>query len=236
MTKYILPPIKPDPLYVDMLKQPHLLISGTTGSGKSVVINGLIKNILTLYTPYNASMVLIDPKQVELPYDECPHTVRHSIAEADTLSALEWVNNVMDGRYSFLREHRVKKCPNSNIYIFIDEYADICNNRDIVAIIQRIAALGRAAGIHLIIATQRCTRDIVNGLIKTNIDSRLCLRVPTAQDSRNLINRSGAELLPRYGKGLYLTPDTMIPIETDIPYVNDDYMTALYDFWRKQNN
>ena len=144
----------------------------------------------------------------------------------------------MEQRFQTMQKQRIKKSKEADIYIIIDEYADLIttSKKDTERLICRIAQLGRAAKIHLIIATQRPTRDIITGQVKVNIDSRLALRVPTAQDSRNIINIKGAELLGKYGQAFYLTPDTLTPQLVNIDYINDLELAARVKWWTAQTN
>ena len=137
-----------------------------------------------------------------------------------------------------MQDKRIKKSKEADIYIIIDEYADLIttSKKDVERLICRIAQLGRAAKIHLIIATQRPTRDVITGQVKVNIDSRLALRVPTAQDSRNIINTKGAELLGKYGQGYYLTPDTLTPQLVDISYIQEAELADRVQWWTSQTN
>lgn len=211
-------------LYDDILKQPHTLIAGATGSGKSVIINGLIYDCI-FDSPNKKQLVLIDPKRVELlQYKPLPHTIAYASEQREIKQLIDYCVQLMDYRYQIMQYQRLKKSIDPHVYIFVDEFADLITTqkRDVIKPLCRIAQLGRAANIHLILATQRPTRDIIDGQIKVNIDSRVALRVPTKQDSRNIINVAGAELLPKYGKAYYLTPDTMQPILVDIPFIPDD--------------
>ena len=222
-------------LYYDMLEQPHLLIAGATGSGKSVVINGLLKTLFTCQTPTTAKVILIDPKRVELrEWRNYPHVIRRETEPARIVDALRWAVDEMENRFQIMERRDVKRYTGNDIYIFIDEYADLIttSKKDVEPLIIRLAQLGRAAGIHLILATQRPTRDIITGQIKVNIDSRLALRCPTGQDSRNVLDVKGAEDLPRYGRGIYLTPGTMKPTFVDIPAPEN--CDGLRSWWTRQ--
>lgn len=221
-------------LPVDILKQPHTLIAGATGSGKSVLINTLIYTALH-YSPTEKEFILIDPKRVELiDYKTVPHTFIYSSEPPTIRQALYKAVDLMEKRYKMMQRERLKLYPGSDVYIIIDEYADLVTTQkwETVPSICRIAQLGRAARLHLILATQRPTREIITGQIKVNIDSRIALRCPTSQDSRNIINRTGAELLPRYGKGLYLTPDTMQPVPISIPFTEPKNINQIIKYWR----
>lgn len=220
----------------DILKQPHVLIAGATGSGKSVLINSLIYTAL-YQAPCQVKFILIDPKRVELSdYRYLPHTMRYASEPGDIAAAIHGAVDLMECRYRDMQARRLKRYDGPDIYIIIDEYADLVTvqKQQVLTPLCRIAQLGRAAGIHLILATQRPTRDIINGQIKVNIDARVALRCPTSQDSRNIINIKGAELLPRYGKGLYLTPDTMQPVQVPIPMTPQAEIDRLVYHWMQQ--
>lgn len=223
-------------LCADMLKQPHLLIAGATGSGKSVLINSLIAAALHR-SPAQACFVLIDPKRVELcAYRNLPHTIRYASEPDEIVATLNECVNAMEERYRVMQRAGQKKSSYADIYIIVDEFADLMTTQKKVTLpaLCRLAQLGRAANMHLILATQRPTRDIITGQIKVNIDARVALRCPTAQDSRNIINVSGAELLPRYGEGFYLTPDTMRPVLYKIPMTPDSELHRLVAHWMRQ--
>lgn len=233
--KFILTPSGSYPrLCADILKQPHTLIAGATGSGKSVLINSLI--YAAMYNaPSENQFVLIDPKRVELiAYKQLPHTIDYASEPANIINTLKRCINIMEQRYIELQRQRLKRYQGAEIYVIIDEFADLMTTqkREALPILCRLAQLGRAAGIHLIVATQRPTRDIINGQIKVNIDSRIALRCPTAQDSRNIINRKGAELLPKYGKAFYLTPDTIRPVLVNIDLIPEAEINRLINYWK----
>lgn len=223
-------------LAADILKQPHTLIAGATGSGKSVLINSVIYAGL-YFAPCEKQFILIDPKRVELiDYKDTPHTLRYASEPADIAAALRYAVGLMENRYRIMQQKRIKQYTGAHIYIFVDEFADLMTTqkRETMPLLCRIAQLGRAAGIHLILATQRPTRDIITGQIKVNIDARIALRCPTAQDSRNIINVKGAELLPRYGYGYYLTPETMQPALMEIPYTDQAEIKRILTHWKQQ--
>lgn len=223
---------------LDMLKQPHLLVAGSTGSGKSVLLNSLIYTAL-YKAPHRCEFVLIDPKRVELiDYKQLPHTLIYASEPPEIVATLENCISLMENRYKILQaEHRKEWNDNEHTYIFIDEFAELMTTqkRETMPQIIRLALLGRAAHIHLIIATQRPTRDIINGQIKVNIDARIALRCPTAQDSRNIINTKGAETLPRIGYAYYLTPETMQPQLIKVPYTSDEELKKRVEWWKNQN-
>ena len=219
---------------LNMLKQPHLLIAGSTGSGKSVLINSLIYNAL-YQSPNRCKFILIDPKRVELiDYKALPHTISYSSEIVDILKALQYSVDLMEKRYKAMQRQRIKKSTAADIYIIIDEYADLIiqAKKQVEHHIIRLSQLGRAANIHLILATQRPTRDIVTGAIKVNLDSRVALRCSTAQDSRNIIDMKGAETLPRHGYGYYKTPEGLKLIT--IPMTNPKELANRIKWWTDQ--
>lgn len=219
---------------LSMLQEPHLLIAGATRSGKSVLVNTLIYTAL-FHSPAAVRLVLIDPKRVELvEYSKLPHTLKYASEPPEIITALNASIAEMDNRYKRIQAIGQKKSTESEIYIIIDEFADLMttHKRETLPQLQRLAQLGRAANIHLIIATQRPTRDIINGQIKVNIDARVALRCPTPQDSRNIIDRKGAETLPRYGFGYYLTPDGCNLIQ--IPMTDPAEIAARVRWWEEQ--
>lgn len=234
MTTWNTPGGVADNSILDMLKQTHLLIAGSTGSGKSVLINTLIYTAL-LHSPAKIKFILIDPKRVELvDYKQLPHTIAYTTEPAEIVNTLSAVVDLMESRYKRMQAARQKKSNEPDIYIIVDEFADLMttSKRETLPQLQRLAQLGRAANIHLFLATQRPTRDIINGQIKVNIDSRVALRCPTPQDSRNIIDRKGAETLPRFGFGYYLTPKgcDLIPI----PYTDPADIAARVRWWEAQ--
>lgn len=219
---------------LDMLKQPHLLIAGSTGSGKSVLINSLIYTAL-YQSPNRCQFVLIDPKRVELiDYKPLPHTISYNSELPDILKALQYSIDLMEKRYKQMQRQRIKKSNDADIYIIIDEYADLViqAKKEIERYIIRLSQLGRAANIHLILATQRPTRNIVTGAIKVNLDSRVALRCSSSQDSRNIIDIKGAETLPRHGYGFYRTPEGLKLIS--IPMTNRSELVARVKWWTDQ--
>lgn len=231
-TYYIQPGHVPG-LYYDMLQQPHALIAGASGSGKSTVLNGLISCILRS-APTEKQIVLIDPKRVELSkYKNVQHTIAHATEPDDIIFVLQSCVDRMEKRYKEMQKAGITQSEKSHIYIVIDELADLMttSKKQVLPILCRLAQLGRAANIHLILATQRPTSDVINGQIKVNIDCRLALRSPTAQDSRNIINQKGAELLPKYGQGYYLTPDHMPPLRVIVPRIDDGVINDLIWSW-----
>lgn len=222
-------------LYADMLKQTHLLIAGATGSGKSVVINGIITTSLQ-YSPEQVQYILIDPKRVELvDYKPLPHTIAYA-SEPDTMvQALQRAMHLIEGRYSVMQRQHVKKYSGSNVYIVIDELADLMttNKKQVQPLIQRIAQIGRAANVHIIAATQCPLSAVIPTPIKVNFDSRVGLRTRSKQDSRNILGCTGCECLPSYGQGYYMTTQGIDLYR--IPMYDQTTTTALIHHWTRQN-
>lgn len=225
-------------LFVDMAEQQHLLVAGAAGSGKSVVINGIVSTLLYRFPSAGAGgvgFILIDPKRVELAtYRNLPHTIRYASEPADILSALSLAVKITDGRYIEMQKRGVKKYSGADIYVIIDEFADLMTTqrRAVQPLVQRLAQIGRAARVHIILATQTPIAKVLPTEIKCNFDARVGLRTRSAQDSRNIIGLSGLEKLPRYGRGYYMTPEGEAVY--DIPYVDDEELKRLVDHWEQQ--
>ena len=220
-------------LYRDMLKQPHLLIAGATGSGKSVVINGLVYTAM-YDSPAAVQFILIDPKRVELvDYKPLPHTLMYASEPGEMVEALEKAMDITESRYKAMQRQRVKKYPGGALYVIIDELADLMTTarRQVQPLIQRLAQVGRAANVHIIAATQCPLATVIPTPIKVNFDSRVALRTRSAQDSRNILGLTGCELLPRYGQGYYMTPDGLKLY--NIPMQPQEDINALVKYWQR---
>ena len=218
-------------LYDDMSKQPHLLIAGATGSGKSVVINGIMHAVLHR-SPNSAQLILIDPKRVELvQYKRLPHVVLYATEPEDRINALRRALEITDRRYQDMARKGLRKYDGSDIYVIIDELADMMttDKKHVAPLLQRIAQIGRAARVHVIAATQCPLATVIPTEIKVNFDSRVGLRTRSAQDSRNILGVTGCETLPRYGQGYYMTPEGTS--RYNIPMVSDGELAALIDYW-----
>lgn len=222
-------------LYLDMAKQPHLLVAGATGSGKSVVVNGVVHSLLYRSpndTEGGAQLILIDPKRVELvAYKDCPHTVCYASEPKNMLSALNLAMDITEERYSTMQERRIKKYNGADLYVIIDEFADLMTTqrKTVQPLIQRLAQIGRAARVHLIVCTQTPIAKVIPTEIKCNFDSRVGLRARSEQDSRNIIGYTGLEDLPRYGQGVYMKPegDELY----NIPMVPDEEIDTIIRYW-----
>lgn len=221
-------------LYKDMLKQQHLLIAGATGSGKSVVINGIIYTALH-DSPAAVQLILIDPKRVELvDYKPLPHTIMYASEPGEMVEALEKAIGITESRYRAMQRDRVKKYSGGAVYVVIDELADLMttNKRQVQPLIQRLCQIGRAANVHVIAATQCPLATVIPTPIKVNFDARVALRTRSAQDSRNILGVKGCELLPRYGQGYYMTPDGMTLY--NIPMQDADSLHSMVKYWTRQ--
>lgn len=227
------PPGQVYSLYQDMLKQPHLLIAGATGSGKSVVINGLVYTAM-YDSPAAVQFILIDPKRVELvDYKPLPHTLMYASEPGEMVEALEKAMEITESRYKAMQRQKVKKYPGGALYVIIDELADLMTTarRQVQPLIQRLAQVGRAANVHIIAATQCPLATVIPTPIKVNFDSRVALRTRSAQDSRNILGLTGCELLPRYGQGYYMTPDGLKLY--NIPMQPQEDINALVKYWQR---
>ena len=221
-------------LYQDMLKQPHLLIAGATGSGKSVVIQGIIYTALHS-SPAKMQLVLIDPKRVELvKYKTLPHTLYYSSEPGEMVETLYKSIDLIDDRYRDMQRRGLVKYDGAAVYIVIDELADLMttNRKQVQPLIQRIAQIGRAAGVHIIAATQCPLTSVIPTPIKVNFDSRVALRTATRQHSRNILDRPGCEMLPRYGRGYYMTPDGIQLY--NIPMIPNTDLIELCKYWKSK--
>ena len=221
-------------LYKDMLSQPHLLIAGATGSGKSVVINSLIYTAL-LDSPAAVEFILIDPKRVELvDYKQLPHTIKYASEPREMVQALEKAIEITEDRYKYMQRRRLKKYSGEALYIIIDELADLMttNKKQVQPIIQRLCHIGRAANVHVIAATQCPLASVIPTPIKVNFDARIGLRTRSAQDSRNILGFKGCEQLPRYGQGYYMTPGELTLY--NIPMTEQYQITQRINYWMHQ--
>jgi len=235
----------------DLTRMPHLLIAGATGSGKSVCINALIAGMLFQATPEQLKYILIDPKRVEFSmFQDMPHLLVPVVTESDhAVSALRWAVAEMETRYKLFASHTVRNIADFNgrapemglnplpyIVIVIDELADLMMVAagEIEELICRIAQLARAVGIHLLVATQRPSADIITGLIKANIPSRIAFAVSSSIDSRVILDETGAEKLLGRGDMLYLPVEAGRATRLQGVFVSDREMKAIIDFWKAQ--
>lgn len=227
---------------------PHLLIAGQTGSGKSVMINALLTSLLYRNSPADLKLILVDPKRVELtPYNNIPHLLTPVIVKPEKcISALKWAVNEMERRYGMLAEHGKRNITSYNhsskdghmpyIVIVIDELSDLMMvaARDVEALIARIAQKARAVGIHLVLATQRPSVDVITGLIKANIPARIAFTTSSQVDSRTIIDQVGAEKLLGKGDLLMTTADSPKPIRLQGVFIDDTEVMKATDFVKMQ--
>jgi S-DNA-T family DNA segregation ATPase FtsK/SpoIIIE len=240
--------ISGNPIVADLDRMPHLLIAGQTGSGKSVMINTLLTSLLYRNSPSELKLILVDPKQVEMNlYDNIPHLLSPVIHEPEKcISALKWAVAEMERRLRAFREVGKRNIGEYNslkkeegmpyIIIVIDELADLMMMaaRDVEALIVRIAQKARAAGIHLVIATQRPSVDVITGLIKANVPGRIAFTVVQQVDSRTIIDQAGAEKLLGSGDMLFSIPEFNKPIRVQAALTTDSETTKVCDFLRGQ--
>ena len=241
------------PVGADLTGMPHLLIAGTTGSGKSVCVNAILTCLLLYNTPDDVRLVLVDPKRVELTgYNGVPHLLTPVVVEMDrVLGALQWMTREMDRRYhtfaqagsrnivdfnTRMKSQGKKKLP--YLVIVIDELADLMMIApdETERTITRLAQLARATGIHMVLATQRPSVDVVTGLIKANFPARIAFAVSSNTDSRVILDQPGAERLLGRGDMLYQSPDAPGPVRLQGVFVSDHEIHGLVDFWQKQNS
>ena len=231
---------------LDLAKMPHLLIAGATGSGKSVALNAIVAGLLMERSPADMRMLLVDPKRVELtPYNGIPHLLCPVIVEVDqVVGMLKGVINEMMTRYRQMEEIGVRNIEGYNkrmrddkmpfLLVVIDELADLMMTAafDVEQSLCRLAQLGRATGIHLILATQRPSVDVVTGLIKANFPSRISFGVTSHIDSRTILDTNGAEKLLGKGDMLYLPRDAARPMRAQGAFISDKEIDSLIDFWK----
>lgn len=222
-------------LFADMLKQPHLLVAGATGSGKSVVINGIITTALK-DSPAAVQFIFIDPKRVELvDYKPLPHTLKYASEPGDMVQALQYAMDTTERRYKAMQSRHEKNYSGGAVYVVIDELADLMttNRKQVQPLIQRLAQIGRAANVHIIAATQCPLSAVIPTPIKVNFDSRVGLRTRSKQDSRNILGLPGCETLPRYGQGYYMTPAGLQLY--NIPMYSPAEVQRLVNYWKHQS-
>ena len=247
-------------VYCELDRMPHLLIAGATGSGKSVCINTIIMSLIMRNHPDDVKLVLVDPKKVEFtPYHDVPHLLWPVVTDnAIASSLLQRIVAIMEERYDVFAAAGVRKINDYNelveknnenleegqepmkkmpfIVVIIDELADMMAiaGKEVELSIQRITQLARACGIHLIVATQRPSTDVITGLIKANIPSRISFAVSSSIDSRTILDQTGAERLLGYGDMLYYPQGESAPIRLQGVYVRDDEIVRVTDFLKKE--
>jgi S-DNA-T family DNA segregation ATPase FtsK/SpoIIIE len=244
--------ISGEPVVGELNKMPHVLIAGQTGSGKSVMINALLSSLVYRNNPAEMKLILVDPKQVELtPYQDIPHLLTPVITKPEKcISALKWAVNEMERRYNSLAEAKVRDIKSYNaknakaedgesmpyIVIIIDELSDLMMMaaRDVEALIVRLAQKARAVGIHLVLATQRPSVDVITGLIKANIPARIAFTVASQVDSRTILDQIGAEKLLGQGDMLLTIPGMGKPKRVQGAFVSEDEVIKITDHLRMQ--
>ena len=261
------------PVFADLAKMPHLLVAGTTGSGKSVGVNAMILSILFKSTPEDARLIMIDPKMLELSiYEGIPHLLCPVVTDMkEAANALRWSVAEMERRYKLMAAMGVRNLAGFNrkikeaeeagapltdplykrqnfedepplltklptIVVIVDEFADMMMivGKKVEELIARIAQKARAAGIHLILATQRPSVDVITGLIKANIPTRMAFQVSSKIDSRTILDQGGAEQLLGHGDMLFLPPGTGLPIRVHGAFVSDDEVHRVVEAWKQR--
>ncbi len=235
------------PVVANLARMPHLLIAGATGAGKSVAINAFIASILFKATPAEVRLLMIDPKRIELSvYDDIPHLLHPVVVEAKMASrALLWAVREMERRYRLLEERRVKSFLSYNevaeeplpyIVVIVDELADLMMvaSKDVETSIARLAQMARAAGMHIILATQRPSVDVLTGLIKANFPTRISFKVSSKVDSRTILDGSGAEHLLGMGDMLFLPPGAAKLRRIHGAYISEQETERLVEFLKSQ--
>jgi S-DNA-T family DNA segregation ATPase FtsK/SpoIIIE len=238
-------------LFADLAKMPHLLIAGTTGSGKSIFIHNILISLLMKNTPETLNLILIDPKRVELiNYSDLPHLIMDPVVETKkTLGVFNWLIEEMEERYKLLQETKSRDIDSYNqkqinrkekimprIVLAIDELADlmVTYGSNIEAMIIRLTQMARATGIHLILATQRPSVDIITGLIKANVPNRICFKVASYVDSRTVLDTGGAEKLIGSGDGLFISTTLHRPVRVKAPFLTESEIHKVINFWKDQ--
>ncbi len=251
-----------NPISAELNKMPHLLIAGATGAGKSVGLNVMISSLLFKSTPDDVRMIMIDPKRIELSvYNGIPHLITPVVTDMKkATNALFWAVREMERRYELLAEHKVRNIDQFNkkvekaskeakkeddeepleklpfIVIIIDELADLMMvaSRDVEVALTRLAQMARASGIHIILATQRPSVDVLTGIIKANFPTRISFQVSSKIDSRTIIDSNGAENLLGMGDMLYLPPGTAKLMRIHGAFISDEELNELIAFWKEQ--
>jgi len=244
--------VKGAPIYADLSKMPHMLVAGATGSGKTIALNALILSLLYRNPPQLLRLILVDPKRVEFPtYSGIPHLLAPIVVDnSKAVNALKWSVGEMERRFEVLSEAGARDIHSYNadkrvqknnetlpyIVIIIDELADLMSSkgREVEALIVRVAQMARAVGIHLILATQRPSVEVITGLIKANITARIAFQVGSQVDSRTILDMAGAEKLLGSGDMLFLSPERSKPIRIQGSYIGQQEVKRVADHLRAQ--
>jgi S-DNA-T family DNA segregation ATPase FtsK/SpoIIIE len=236
-----------EPIFKDIEKMPHLLVAGATGSGKSIMIHSIIMSLLYKNSPEMLRFIMIDPKRVELSvYNGIPHLLSPVITEnKKSIGVLRWAIQEMDRRYKLLLAEGSRDIKSYNktgktlpfLVIVIDELADLMTSygREVEGSIIRLAQMARATGIHLIVSTQRPSVDVITGLIKANITSRIALQVVSQMDSRTILDTSGAEKLLGSGDALFISAELSKPLRVQGSLITEEEIKRVTDFIKKNN-
>lgn len=227
-------------LYRDILGSVHTLIAGASGSGKSVALNSVIHTAL-LDSPAKVEFIMIDVKRVELGrYRNLPHVIKYASEPGEPAQALQYALALIEQRYREMQKSGALQYNGSNVYIVIDELADLMttDKKNIQPLLQRICQIGRAANIHVIACTQCPLREVIPTAIKVNFDTRLALRTSSAQDSRNIIGVAGCENFPdprRAGRAEGIYKDGANLTHYDIPTYTEEERQRVLNYWRKNH-
>lgn len=244
--------VKGQPIVADLSRMPHMLIAGATGTGKSVCINAIITTLLLTHTPDTLRFLMIDPKMVELSeYNQIPHLLKNVVIEVDQAQeVLEWCVREMEHRYRLLNQSKSRDIARYNahrqgqgeavmpyIVVIIDEMSDLMMSapQEVERAVCRLAQMARAVGIHLIIATQRPSVDVITGLIKANFPARIAFAVSSQTDSRVIIDMPGAERLLGQGDMLFAAPDAKRSGRVQGTWVSDPEIQRIVEYWRVSN-
>ena len=234
---YIVPGGQIFKLYRRMAENPHLLIAGATGSGKSVALNGIIYTLLQMHSPAQCQFVLIDPKKVELvQYAQLPHTVQYASESDSIVRSLQWAVDATERRFSRMQRERVKEYPDGHLYVIIDELADLMTTlkKETLPLLQRLAQIGRAAKVHVIACSQNVMAVTIPTVLKCNFPMVLGLRTATAQQSRFLVASPGCEMLPdprKAGTGFGFLRDGADIKKEELYMYKDHEIQALVQYW-----
>ena len=230
--KYITPGYNVPRIYADMLQQPHILIAGTTGAGKSTVTAGLIYTAVAMHSPAKTQLILIDPKRIDLKtFKDLPHTIKHVTEYSDIIKTLNDTINTINARYRGMEQNGNILYNGPDIYLVIDEIADLMTTqkKTVLPLLQKILQIARAARVHVIACTQCPLATVIPTPLKVNFTARLGLRTLSAQDSRNILGIKGCETLPQYGHGIYLSPGGYTDI--DLPKIPDKDIEKIKNYW-----